>query len=150
MQLQNIIISTGIATAGMTIRDVFDECIRCHVPRIPFAEADGTISGCLSIRHVIHRLCIPDYVVEYADLLGDSLGCLKFPEQHARQVMNLPAERFVLRDYGVIDSQAPIARAVAVMEKHDTNYVFVIDDGEYRGIVTVEGIARRMLEVAAT
>ncbi|HFD80412.1 MAG TPA: CBS domain-containing protein [Gammaproteobacteria bacterium] len=147
MKLSNIIVKTATAGAGMTVGDVFRECTRCHVPGIPWADEDGRLAGCILIRETILQICIPEYLVAYADLLGDRLGCMTVPEEHARQVLLMPAERFIIRDYPTIDSDSPVVKAVAVMEKHETHHVFVVDDGNYRGIVTIDGIARRMLEV---
>jgi len=147
MKLKNIIVATGVAGAGMTVGEVFAECIRCQVPRLPFVDDGGTVTGCISIRKTLQQVCIPDYVVAYADLLGDKLGCLTVPEQHARQVLAIPADRFVNEEIAVVDSDADIVKVIAVMEKHDTNHVFVVDEGVYSGMITIDGIAKRMLAI---
>ena len=46
----------------------------------------------------------------------------------------------------VINSEAPLFKALAVMEKHDTTYLFVIDGDEYKGAISIMGIGRAMLE----
>ncbi len=147
MKLKNIIVSTAVARAEMTVGEVFTECIRCRVPRLPFVDHNGKITGCISIRKTLQQVCIPDYVIAYADLLGDHLGCLTGPEKHTRQVLAMPADRFVLEEIAVVDSEADVVKLIAVMEKHDTNHVFVIDEGTYKGMVTIDGIAKRMLEI---
>jgi len=38
-------------------------------------------------------------------------------------------------------------KAIALMERYDTTYLFIVDDGEYKGVVNVLGIARRMLDM---
>jgi hypothetical protein len=35
------------------------------------------------------------------------------------------------------------------MEKHDTSYIFVVDEGVYRGTITIQGIAASMSELDA-
>jgi CBS domain-containing protein len=30
------------------------------------------------------------------------------------------------------------------MEQNDTSYLFVVDEGKYRGIVTIQGLARTL------
>lgn len=147
MKLKNIIVETGVARTGMTVGEVFRECIRCQVPRLPFVNDSGAVTGCFSIRRTLLQVCIPDYVVAYADLLGEHLGCLTVPEQHARKVLGMPADRFIIDEIAIVDANADIVKVIAVMEKHDTNNVFVIDEGTYRGMVTIDGIAKRMLAV---
>lgn len=147
MELKNIIIATGVTCTGMTLGDAFRECVRCDVPRLPFVDNNNKVTGYLSLRKSIQQLWIPDYVISYADLLGDHLEHLSVPKNHAQQVMRLPVDRFVHNDFTAIDSDSPIVKAVALMEKHSTNHVFIIDKGVYRGIVTIDGIARRMIEV---
>ena len=147
MKLENIIIPTGVARTGMQVGEVFRECVRSQVPRLPFVDDSGTVTGYVSIRKTIQQVWIPDFVVTYADLLGDNLEHLSVPENHARQVLQLPVDRFVRPDFTAIDSASPVVKAVALMEKHDTNHVFIIDNNHYKGIVTVDGLARRMLEV---
>lgn len=147
MKIKNIIVPTRVARTGMTVGDAFRECIRCQVPAIPFVNNAGIVTGRMSIRETIRQVCIPDYVISHADLLGDNLGCLTIPEEHARQVITLPVDRFVMPEFPQIDSNSPILKAVAVMEKHQLNFVFVIDDGNYMGVVTIESIASRMLQM---
>jgi CBS domain-containing protein len=48
-----------------------------------------------------------------------------------------------------IGSAEPAIKALAIMEKNDTSYLFVVDDGEYQGIVTIQGIAAKMSEMYA-
>lgn len=150
MKLQNIIIATGIARSNMTLGDVFRECVRCDVPRLPFVNDRGRVTGYVSLRKTIQQLWIPDYVIAYADLLGDHLEHLSKPVNHAQQVMRLPVVPFVKNDFAAIDSESPVVKAVALMEKYNTNHVFIIDEGDYKGIVTIDGIVRRMIEVDQT
>ena len=131
----------------MMLSEVFQKCICCDVPRIPYVDENNKVTGCISLRKTIQELWIPDYIVSYADLLGDQLEHLTVPENHAQQVMQLPADRFVQTDYAAVSSDASIVKAIALMEKHATNHVFIIDEDIYKGIVTIDGIARRMLEV---
>lgn len=46
----------------------------------------------------------------------------------------------------VANASTPIAKALAIMEDRDTTYLFAIDQGEYRGVISVMGIGRMMLE----
>ena len=146
MRLENIIQPTGVITEGMTIRDGFIECVKNNVPGIPCVDAGGKVTACFSIRKTIMSACIPAVLVKYADLLGDIPDCTSIPEEHARQVLSLPADTFINHDVIAISSASTIAKSVALMEKHKVSYLFVIDDDKYHGVVTIENIARRMLE----
>ncbi len=131
----------------MTIKDVFEECVRRQVPCLPFVDEQGRVTGRVAIRHVLKYACIPDFMVAHADLLGDKLDCLTVPEEHARAVLRMPADRFVSGDNATITPSSPVVKALALMERHKTNYLFVIEGGTYKGIVTIDGIAKRMLEL---
>jgi CBS domain-containing protein len=149
MKLQNIAIPSGVAQSGMTVRDVFRECVRCQVPGIPFRDAEGRIVGRVSIRHTLRQSCIPDFMAQHAHLLGDEydVECLNMPERRSRAVLRMPVDPFVLDQLPSITSHSPVLKALALMEEFDTGYIFVIDDDEYKGVVTLLGIARRMLEI---
>jgi predicted transcriptional regulator len=149
MKLRNLAVRTRMIQAGMTLQDVFEECIRCSVPGLPFADPAGTIIGRISIRDVFKRTCIPDYMVKAAHLLGDNIDFVNIPESHAAQVLAMPAESYVLKNIAHVSSESPVVKALAIMEEFGTGYIFLIDAGEYQGVVTRMGIARRMLESAA-
>jgi hypothetical protein len=40
---------------------------------------------------------------------------------------------------------APVAKALAVMERHDTTYLFVIDGDHYLGTISIMGVAAAAL-----
>ncbi len=149
MNLQNILVPTGVARSGMTVRDCFRMCVEAQVPGIPFLDDNDRIAGRFSIRNTLKETCIPDYVVAHAELLGDHVGCLAIPETHARKVLEAPVDPFIMafERVATVSPQSPVVKALALMEKFNTAYVFVVDDGRYVGTVTVVGIARRMLEL---
>lgn len=147
MKLENIVQKTGVATENMSISEGFKICVINDVPGIPYVDATGKVTACFSIRKTLLSACIPNVMVTYADLLGEDAGCLKIPEQHALKVLSLPANSFLNKKFVSITSDTDIAKTIALMEKHKINYVFVIDDGKYIGIVTIDGIAKRMLEL---
>jgi hypothetical protein len=148
MQLSNLIIPTGVARPGMTVAQVFQECVRADVPGIPFQDADGKITGKASLRHVLKVNCIPDFMVQHSRLLGDELGSLQIREDHAREVLKLPIDPFILPEMAVASSATPVAKALAIMEDLDTTYLFVIDEGVYRGIISVMCVGRALLTLA--
>jgi CBS domain-containing protein len=147
MKISNMVVSTGVARPGMTVRECFRYCVEADVPGIPFVDAHDRIVGRFSIRNTLKESCIPDYVVAHAELLGDHVGCLAIPEAHARKVLEAPADPFILDldTVATIGPEAPVVKALAIMEKFNTSYIFVVEGERYLGTVTVVAIARRML-----
>jgi hypothetical protein len=145
MKLLDLSVPTAVATGGMHVDAVFRECIAKKVPGIPFRDATGKIVGKASIRHVLKMNCIPDFMVKHAALLGDHLERLMVPAEKAHNMLALPIDAFVLPDVAMINSEAPIFKALAVMERHDTTYLFVIDGNEYHGTVSIMGIGEAVL-----
>jgi len=78
MEISSLLIATGIAHAGMTVGQVFGECVKADVRGIPFQEGNGAITGKISIRHILKEKCIPDFMVKHSHLLGDELGQPRF------------------------------------------------------------------------
>jgi len=148
MELTNLIIPTATARPGMSVEEVFRECVRVDVPGIPFQEKDGTITGKASIRYVLKETFIPDFMVKHAHLLGDEIRHLDIKENQLSEILSLDIDSFVLEKMAVVNSSTPIAKALATMEGLDTTYLFVIDDGVYKGIVSTMAIARTMLTQA--
>ncbi|MGB7930875.1 MAG: CBS domain-containing protein [Gammaproteobacteria bacterium] len=148
MELKNVMTPTGVARPGMTVREGFRESLQCAVPGIPYVDESGKVVGRFSIRETLRRACIPDVMVRYADLLGDTPGCLVVSAEHAPKLLDLPLLPFVKYEVARITPNCALATAVALMERHTTNYLFVIDHRDhYVGVVTVWAIAGRMLEL---
>jgi hypothetical protein len=132
----------------MKVVELFRECAAKQVPGIPFRDASGRIAGKASIRHVLKMTCIPDYMVKHAAVLGDTLTSLNIPAEQARHVLSLDVDAFVLDDMAVISRGAAVAKALAVMERHDTTYLFVIDGEDYHGCISIMGIGESLIRYA--
>ncbi|KAA6182027.1 CBS domain-containing protein [Thiohalocapsa marina] len=148
MKLDDLIVPTAVAKPGTKVQDVFRECVVRQVPGIPFKDASGRIIGKASIRHVLKMNCIPDYMVRHAALLGNTLTGLGIQAEKARRMLDHAVDSFVLADMATIVPNAPIEKALAVMERHDTTYLFVIDGDEYFGCVSIMGIAEAVMRYA--
>lgn len=146
-ELKEVIFETRVARAGMTVGEVFEECVAHRVPGIPFCNESNEIVGRVSVRHTLKVTCIPEFMVKGAHLLGDAIEAVRIPDVLAREVLQMPAERFVLEPLAIVTSAAPVVKALAMMEQFNSSYAFVIDDGEYKGICTRMSIARLMLKV---
>lgn len=147
MKLQEIVIPTGVARSGMRVREGFSECLRCGVPGIAYVDGSGQVTGIFSIRETLRRACVPSIMVNYADLLGNAPGCMDVPEEHMRQILEMPLDGFVKERHVDISLETEMPAVVALMEKYSTNYLLVVEDGRYLGVITIWAIARRMLEL---
>ena len=147
MRLLDIIVPTGVARAGMSVREVFEECVKRNVPGIPYVDEDDQVIGRVSIRHTLKQTCIPKYMVKAAHLLGDSLQHVSIPEVLAREVLEMQVDPFLLENIATVTSESPVVKALAIMEQYNSGYIFLIDDGIYKGIVTRMGIAALMLRI---
>lgn len=146
-RLSEIIIPTGVARPGVTVGEVFEECVARNVSGIPFCDDQGKVIGRVSIRHTMKMTCIPDYMVKGAHLLGDRIGAVRMPGDLAREVLKLPVDPFVIERVTIVTPAAMLIKAMAMMEQNNTEYAFVLDEDDvYLGVVTRMGIAALMLK----
>ncbi len=149
MLVKNCIIETRVVRGGMLVREVFAECGRARVQALPFVNGMGEISGRVTLKNIMKFACLPEYMVELAPLLGSFLSCVENAEAKVNQVLCNQVDPYVRKVNIFTTSDAPAIKALAMMEKNDTSYLFVVDDGRYRGIVTIQGIAAWMSEIGA-
>lgn len=147
MKISNLCTTTDVASSGMSVRDVFRICVKADVPAVPYRDETGKATGWVSLRHIMIKGCIPQYVIELAHLLGNNLASLSATEQKIGALLNHPIEPFVKKPLLSLTPNAPVAKAIAIMEKYKTNYLFVFDGDTYCGILTTRGLAAHMLEV---
>ena len=147
MKLQHLADMTGVMRKGMTLRDFFEEASRCNVPGLPFVDDDNQIIGRVSVRDVYKHIAIPDHVVGLADAMGDSTDRLDMSERTVLAAFSLPVENFVLENIPYVSPRSTIVKALAIMEAYNTHYIFLIENGQYEGVVTRMVIAHRMLDI---
>jgi CBS domain-containing protein len=63
-------------------------------------------------------------------------------EAKAEQLMDNPVTPYVQEPHISVESNAPAVQALALMEQNDTSYIFVVDEGRYKGVITIQGLAR--------
>ncbi len=147
MSLTQFAVPTAVAVPGMTVRELFTECVKADVAGLPFRAANGEFIGKASLRYVLRKVCIPQAMIEHARLLGDSIEALRFPAIREQWLLDLSIDDYVLSDFATITPASPLAKALAVMESHDTSYLFVIDaEHNYHGTLSIVSLARRLLE----
>lgn len=146
MKLENLAIPTDVMRQGMHVSDFLRECVKRDVPGIPYVDEQGVIAGRISIRHCFKESCVPHYIINAAHLLGDNIDSVNIPDVAASELLQSPVERFLLAQYPAASSSSPVIKGLAIMEQLNTSYIFLIDGGNYRGVVTRMGIARRIIE----
>jgi len=148
MKLERLATMTGFMRHGMTLRDFFQETVRCNVPGLPYVDEYDHIIGRISIRDVYKCIAVPDNILRIADAMGDGdqMGNLDMPEMKALEVMATPVENYLLEKIPTVSPSSTVVKALALMEVHNSSYIFLIEDGQYKGVVTRMIIAKRMLE----
>jgi CBS domain-containing protein len=146
MKLERLATMTGFMRHGMTLRDFFQETVRCNVPGLPYVNSHDQIIGRISIRDVYKRVAVPDNLLRIADAMGDNTDNLDLPEMKVMEAIASPVENYLLENMPSVSPRSSIVKALALMEVHNSSYIFLIENGQYEGVVTRMAIARRMLE----
>jgi hypothetical protein len=149
MKLKKILIPTTFAREGMKVREVFSICVETGVPALPYLNSKGERRGFVSLAGIMHHGCLPNYMVELATVLGDQLSCVKDARTKVKELMDHSIDGYVDKPLHSITSETPIIKAMAILEKFHSSFLFVFDGEEYRGVITAQGIAQRMLEIDA-
>ena len=144
MKLKQILIPTKVASQGMTVREVFVECGRVHIPALPFCTRSGRIAGRVTLKNIMKLSCLPDYIIESARILGEEMSCMDDIETTAKQLLCTPVDPYVQEPALFLSPEAPAIKALAMMEQNDTSYLFVVDDGQYQGAVTIQCLAKML------
>ena len=147
MKLKQILIPTKVANQGMTVREVFAECGRAHIPALPCCTRSGRITGRITLKNILKISCLPDYMVDAARILGEEMSCMEDVEAKARRMLNTPMDPYVQEPALSLSSDAPIIKALALMEQNDTSYLFVVDDGQYQGAITIQCLAKMLIQL---
>ena len=148
MILERILTPTRVATPGMTVREVFEECARANIPGLPCCTRTGRIMGRVTLKNILKSACLPDYIIESARILGDELSCTGDIESRAAEVLCDPVDPYIQGPHISLPSGANAIKALAMMEQSDTSYLFVVDRGQYRGAVTIQSLARTFIQLA--
>ncbi|MGB5689552.1 MAG: CBS domain-containing protein [Woeseiaceae bacterium] len=146
MKLERLAVMTKVMRKGMTLRDFFEEAARCNVPGLPYVDDQGQIIGRISMRDIYKRIAVPDNVISLADAMGDKTDRLDLSEKHVLNAFTRPVEDYVLKSIPNVSPESSLFKALVIMEAYNTHYIFLIDEGEYKGVVTRMVIANRMLD----
>lgn len=146
MKLVSAIIKTPVARHGMTVGEGLRICVDYDVPGIPYVDDEGRIVGRFSVRNVFLISSIPDDLIKGAHLIGHEALHLDLSKDHYEKVFRQPIDPQILEDCACLSPNAQITKAMALMEKFNSSYLFAIDEGEYIGVVTRLGLTRLLLE----
>ena len=140
----DLLIVTRVARPGMLVRDVFRECLCARVQSLPYCNETGRIAGRVTLKYIANRSIVPEYVVQLARVVGDRLATFEDMERRLPEVFDHRVEDYVQEPHASIPSDTQLMKALAIMEHYDTSYLFVVDEGAYRGTITIQGIAAWM------
>jgi CBS domain-containing protein len=145
---EEILVRTKIAQHPTTVRAVFDECLRAGVQALPFCDDEGKVTGRVTLKYIINRSILPAHMADLAHLIGPRLASSIDLERRMAKTFDDSVTPYVQEPHTSIESDSELMKALATMEHHDTSYLFVVDGGEYKGTLTIQGIARWMLSLA--
>jgi len=146
MDVEKVMITTGVAKAGMTVREFFAECSRANTPGLPFCDASGLVTGRVTLKNILKKSCLPDYLVEMARVLGEQISGVQDMELKAKEVLDLPVDAYVQEKHLSTTSGSSAIKALAMMEQSDTSYIYVVDAEHYQGVVTIHSLADALSE----
>ena len=146
MNLKSVLVPTQVARAGMTVRQVFEECLRVHTPGLPFCDDHGLVTGRVTLKYILKRQYLPEHLVEMVRVLGENSSAVDDMELLAKELFENHIDSYLQRPHASLTSASSIVKALALMEKLDTGYLFVIDEGQYIGVVTLQILSKAILQ----
>ncbi len=144
MNVAQVLIPTKVAKAGMSVREFFKECSEANTPGLPFCDDSGRIIGRVTIKNILKRSCLPEYLVVMARVLGEQISNVQDMEAVAKQLLKDPVELYTQAPHISLTSASSAIKALAMMEHSDTSYIFVVDEGQYKGAVTIHCLADKL------
>ena len=117
MQLERLATMTGFMRQGMTLRDFFQEIVRCKVPGLPYVDEQDQIIGRISLRDVYKSIAVPDSLLRIADAMGDGeqMSKLGLQEMKVLELMDTPVETYLLETMPTVTPTSTVITALALM-----------------------------------
>lgn len=149
MRLIQGVVQTPVARPGMLVGEALHICVSHGVPGIPFVDHSGRLVGRFSVRNTFRLSSIPLDMIKGAHLIGHEALHLDHPSDHYAEVFRQPIDDMIIDDCACLSSSAQVTKAMALMEQYNSSYLFIVDDGVFRGVVTRLGLTRVLLEEQA-
>ncbi len=137
---------TDVMRKGVPLRHFFEEAVRRNVPGLPFVDENNRIVGRISVRDVFKKIAVPSSYLRLVDAIGDQTDRLDMSEKRILDSLARPVETYLLENIPSVSPASSLVKALAIMEAYNTHYIFLIEKGEYMGVVTRMVIANRLLE----
>lgn len=147
MNVKQVMVSSRVANSGMTVRELFEECSRANLPGLPFCDDRGQITGRVTLKNILKRSCLPEYMVELAHVLGERFSHMEDMCADIVHLLDKPVAPYVQEPHLSLGSDSTAVKALALMEQSDTSYIFVVDQGHYLGTVTIHSLASTLAAV---
>ena len=145
MKVEQVLTPTRVAREGMKVREILEACSEANTPAIPFCDDDGHISGRVTLKNILLKSCLPEFMVEMAMVLGEQLSHMQDMGTETRQLLDNPVDPYVQKPHISLTSDSPAIKALALMERNDTSYIFVVDEGRYLGVITIHSLANALV-----
>ncbi len=152
MDICDIVTATPCVQTGDSIKHFFELCIKENIPALPFRDKDGVLAGFVTLKQVMGKDCLPNYLVELAGILSNDMNCVSKATDKISKLLHNTVDDYIEQSILFITSDAILIRVVALMEQHNTDFLFVADgdkscSADYKGIVTRLAVARKMLQI---
>jgi hypothetical protein len=152
VDIKEIIIPTPTVQAGDSVKTFFELCSEADVPSLPYRDQNGRIQGFVTLKRVMGKDCLPNYLVELAGILHNDMNCTTQAMEKIHALFHKPIENYVELPFYYVASDTILIRVVALMEQHSSSFLFVADGPDpqhcdYLGIVTRLSVARKMLQL---
>jgi len=150
--IEDIVIPTKTMKSGDLVKTFFEYCVAAGVPALPFRDHNGLIQGFVSLKRVMGKDCLPNYLVELAGILHNDMSCTSHAMEKIHELFQKQVDIYVDNSIQFIASDTILIRTVALMEQYDTNFIFVADGdakqtSDYKGVVTSLAVAKKMLQI---
>jgi len=146
MKLIECMIETITLKPEMSNRQALQECVKYDVYGLPVTDVDKRVIGRFSVRNLFTHAGIPDELIKHAHLIGHSIDHMDLSACQDETFLEKPVSDIMINEVLHLCPDSQVIKALAMMEHHNTSYLFVVDDQEhYLGMLTRLGIARCIL-----
>ena len=150
VNISDIITPTPTVQSGDSVKHFFELCMDANAPALPFRDRNGLIQGYVSLKRVMGKDCLPNYLVELAGILHNEMNCTTQALEKIHTLFQKPVDDYVELPFHYVGSNTILIRAVALMEQYMSSFLFVADGPDpqhcdYRGVITRLSVARKML-----